>query len=256
MNTQETLDSLIAAWKLMVGRLPNSSIQEADGIASMFGNVPLPFLNLIAVARPTADAAAFHATMGLAKARMATCAHGSMICAAEEWMPADWQNLLSGEGLGYVMNLTGMATENLLPARRPAPALDLRRVTDIATATDLARVNGAAYGMPDEMFDCISNLHLWHEDSFGYVGYADGKAVTAAATFPVAGTVYVALVATLPGEQGKGYADAVMRHAIEQGQKASGFGKVVLHASDMGRPVYEAMGFSNGARVAIVAQPH
>lgn len=222
----------------------------------MFGHVPLPFLNLSAIDQPKTDETSLRSALRRAKARMAGCAHGSMLCLAEEWVPEEWQRTMADEGLGYVMNLTGMATERMLPPRRPFPAMEIRRVTNLATATDLAMVNGAAYGMPDEMFGCICNMHLWHEDSFGFVGYVDGRAVTAAATFPVAGTVYVAFVATVPDQHGKGYADAVMRHAIEQGQKATGFPKIVLHASDMGRPVYEAMGFSNGARVAIVAPPH
>ena len=247
---------MIDAWKLLVGRMPDSTIEHAEGVASMFAHVPLPFLNLSAGDQPATDAAEFQVLLRTGKARMTKCAQASMLCVAEEWVPEGWQEHLAEAGMGYVMNLTGMATERLLPARRPAPAMEIRRVTDVATATDLAGINGAAYGMPDEMFGCISNMHLWHDDSFGFVGYVDGRAVTAAAAFPVAGTVYVAFVATVPDQHGKGYADAVMRHAIEQGQRAMGFSKIALHASDMGRPVYEAMGFASGARVAIVAPPH
>jgi GNAT superfamily N-acetyltransferase len=150
------------------------------------------------------------------------------------------------------MDTTWMAAEQLLPPRRPLPELEFRRAVDVATARDLATINAHAYGMPPELFDCIFNLHLWHEDSYGYVGYAGGRAVTAAATFPVAGTVYVALVATMPEEHGKGYADAVMRHAIEQGQQGMGHSRVTLHASDMGQPVYRAMGFEAGSKVVIL----
>ena len=99
----------------------------------------------------------------------------------------------------------------------------------------------------------MRNLHLWHADSFGYVGYADGKAVTAAAAFPVRGTMYIALVATVPESHGKGYAEAVMRHTIEQARGAMGPSRMTLHASDMGRPVYQAMGFEAGARVMLLA---
>ena len=54
--------------------------------------------------------------------------------------------------------------------------------------------------------------------------------------------MYIALVATLPGEQGKGYAEAVMRHAIEQGQTGMGKRRIVLHPSDMGLPLYSIDG--------------
>ena len=64
-----------------------------------------------------------------------------------------------------------------------------------------------------------------------------------AAAFPVNGTVYIALVATLPEEQGKGYAETVMRQAVAQGQEAMGTKRTTLHASDMGLPVYRRMGY-------------
>jgi GNAT superfamily N-acetyltransferase len=113
-------------------------------------------------------------------------------------------------------------------------------------------INAQAYEMPTELFECICNLHLWHNDSFGYVGYANGRAVSCAATFPAGGTVYVAFVATLPGEHGKGYAEAVMRHAIESGRKAKSCSRITLHASDMGYPLYRSMGFESGARVILL----
>ena len=43
--------------------------------------------------------------------------------------------------------------------------------------------------------------------------------------------MYIALVATEPGEHGKGYAEAVMRHAIKQGQAGIGKRRLVPHAS-------------------------
>ena len=256
MNTQETVTSLIDAWKLMIGRLPGGRIEHDGGLATIFGHVPMPFLNLSAIDRFLVEEAELRAVLQLAKARAASCPYGSILSLAEGWAPANWQQTIADEGLAYVMNLTGMATNRMLPPRRPAPALELRRIADVATATDLALINGHAYGMPQEMVHCICNMDLWRDDSFGYVGYVEGKAVTAAAAFPVAGTVYVALVATLPDLHGKGYAEAVMRHAAEQAQAAMGFERIVLHASDMGRPVYAAMGFEGTTRVAIIGPQH
>jgi len=146
-----------------------------------------------------------------------------------------------------------MAADRLLPPRRALPELAFRRVSDETTARDLAMINAQAYGIPAELFECMCNLHLWHADSYGYVGYADGKALTSAAAFPVAGTMYIAFVATVPEAHGKGYAESVMRHSIEQAGSAMGALRMTLHASDMGRPVYQAMGFEPGARVMLLA---
>ena len=71
---------------------------------------------------------------------------------------------------------------------------------------------------------------------------------------PVEGTVYIALVATMPDSHGKGYGEAVMRQAISAGQQAMGVTRTTLHATDMGRPVYEAMGYVPSARFAVLAR--
>ena len=72
---------------------------------------------------------------------------------------------------------------------------------------------------------------------------------------PINGTVYVALVSTAPQQQGKGYAETVMRHAVAEGQRALGVTRSTLHASLMGHPVYQAMGYSSGPRLILVG-PH
>ena len=81
-----------------------------------------------------------------------------------------------------------------------------------------------------------------------------GEPVTSAAALPVDGTVYIALVATMPDAHGKGYAEAVMRQAIRPGQQAMGVTRTTLHATDMGRPVYQAMGYAPSARFAVLAR--
>ena len=48
------------------------------------------------------------------------------------------------------------AASELLPPRRASPQMELCR-------------DAHAYGMLPELFERICNLHLWHEDSFGYV---------------------------------------------------------------------------------------
>jgi len=221
----------------------------------MFGQVPLPFLNLSVPDRPLKDAADLRGVLAIAKERARTCEHDTLFGLCDVWAPEDWEQVAANEGFAMALNMTGMAAEQLLPPRRALPDLTFRRVLDETTARDLAMINRQAYGMSLSLFECMCNLHLWHEDSFGYVGYAGGRAVTAAATFPVAGTCYVAFVATLPEAHGKGYAEAVMRQAIEQGSQAMGVTRLTLHASDLGQSLYRAMGFESGARLVLLGPP-
>jgi ribosomal protein S18 acetylase RimI-like enzyme len=251
-SNEENVEVCIAAWKLLTERFPGATLKRAEGVASMFANLPLSFLNMSVVDRPTPGAAELREALAVAKERAKACPHGSLIALCDTWAPQEWERVISDEGLALAINTTGMETGRLLPPRRQPPALVYRRVTDDSTARDLAIINALAYAMPTELFDCMANMRLWHADSFGYVGYVGGQAVTAAAAFPVAGTVYIAFVATLPEAHGKGYAEAVMRHTIEQAQPAMGKSRLTLHASDMGLPVYKAMGFEPGARLVML----
>jgi GNAT superfamily N-acetyltransferase len=252
MTPKDSVGILIDAWKVMVGRFPTGEIRQADGVATMFGHVPQQFLNLSTPDRPLADVHELRAALVAAKERAATCKHASFLVLCDGWVPSDWERVAAEEGFTLALNMTGMAAGDLLPPRRGLAGLEFRRIEDEVVARDIALVNARAYGMPLELFECISNLYLWHEDSFGYVGYEGGRAVTSAAVFPVAGTTYVAFMATLPEAHGRGYAEAVMRHAIEQGHQAMGRIRLTLHASDMGKPLYRAMGFEAGAQMAVL----
>jgi predicted N-acetyltransferase YhbS len=61
----------------------------------------------------------------------------------------------------------------------------------------------------------------------------------------VDGHRYVALVATEPGQQRRGFGEATMRQALENAARAHGETPTVLHATDAGRPVYERMGYTS-----------
>ena len=67
-----------------------------------------------------------------------------------------------------MVNLIGMAASERLLPRRASPTLELRRVLDEATARDCA-VMPTLKACCQKLFERICNLHLWHEDSFGYV---------------------------------------------------------------------------------------
>ena len=203
--------------------------------------------------RPLPNAEALRGALDVVKARAKTCEWPSLLALCEPWAPAEWEQVALEEDFAMALNMTGMAADHLLPPRRALPELAFRRVSDETTARDLAMINAQAYGIRPDLFECLCNLYLWLADSFGYVGYAGEKAVTSAAAFPVNGTMYIALVATVPEAHGKGYAEAVMRHAIGQAGRAMGSARMTLHASDMGRPVYQAMGFESGARVMLLA---
>lgn len=251
----DTVQLAADAWKTIVSRLPSSHIDIADGVASCLGNVPLFFLNASVLQRPATSPDDLRALLKIVAERSAG-PHPWGVMVREDWLPQGWEPLIEEAGLAVVMPMTGMETSEILPPRRPLANLDIRRIGNDAMARDLAVLNAHAYHFPVEPFECIANMHLWQPDSYGYVGYADGKPVSCASAFFATGTVYIAMVATLPEAQGKGYAETVVRHTIAEAQVAMGTQVTTLHATDMGLPVYRAIGYKPGPRIIFFGPAH
>jgi GNAT superfamily N-acetyltransferase len=245
--TDEVVQSLIEAWSLMTGRFAGSSALRGAGMTATMSHTVCPFFNMIIQDQPLRDAAAFGAAIEAARGHAADCAHGSMVATCSEWNPAEGQAIAEAKGMAAGMTITGMAADALLPPRRAEPALTFRFVDDAATGGNLGSVNALAYGMDPALFAPMADMALWQRQSFGVVGYDGETAVTAAAAFATPAMIYIAMVASLPGTHGRGYAEAAMRRAIAAAEAAAGPKRLWLHASEMGRPLYTAMGFATGA---------
>jgi GNAT superfamily N-acetyltransferase len=107
----------------------------------------------------------------------------------------------------------------------------------------LIAINSRAYGMDlAASGDIVGRSSFW-KSQFPVVGMKEGTPVSCAAVTMVDGHRYVALVATDPGHQRRGYAEAAMRAALEASAARHGDRPTVLHATEAGRPVYERMGY-------------
>ena len=254
-DRNESNELLIGAWSRFSENFPTGTVERRDGVAMTLANVLLPFLNICHLERAPGNGDELRDQLRVGVDAGQTGGNPWMFSVCADWLPEGWEQVAEEEGLEVSMSLTGMAADALLPPRRPLPELEIRRVDDEKTARDIAELNAHAYEMPLEMVECMCNMYLWGDDAFGYVGYVDGDPVSCSATFPVAGTVYVALVATHPDHQRKGYAEAVMRRSIEEGQNALGLTRTTLHASEAGRPLYEAMGYDVGPRFYLLTEP-
>jgi predicted GNAT family acetyltransferase len=90
--------------------------------------------------------------------------------------------------------------------------------------------------------DVFASRAFW-QAHFPVLGLVDGQPASSAVVMMADGYRYVALVATAPAQQRRGYADAAMRRALELSARVHGEQPTFLHATDAGRPVYERMGY-------------
>ncbi len=174
-----------------------------------------------------------------------------MLLMCPEWLPDNTEEIVKDEALEFSMSMWGMATDKLAPPRRDPANLQMRVALEEATGSDIGTINADAYEMPPELFSVTGNMYRWSGENFGIVGYDHGKAVSSALTYPLDDEIYVAMVATRRGLHGGGYAETVMRRAIEEAQKKCGDGRLWLHATEAGRPLYTSMGFTLGSEMRL-----
>jgi len=233
------------AWRLMCAGAPKSVFEASEGIQYLFSGLPVSFFNLALL-----TGSGLSAEMLSARGREA-CAWAAarsvpwmLVVTHERLQPGvDAAAALDPCGLMAVMPLTGMRAR-AVAAAATVPGLQLTVPQDDSGCAAIVDVNGLAYQMDLEASKAVIGSRTFWKDHFPVLGVADGKAISCATVMMVDGHRYVALVATDPGQQRRGFADATMRRALENAATTHGDTPTVLHASDAGRPVYERMGYA------------
>lgn len=148
---------------------------------------------------------------------------------------------------GHGWQLGGHPPLHLLPAGATAPPAPAElEIREVATRADLETFEETAIiGFPFTNFLPYRPGNLFDERVLPdkrmrrWIGSVAGRAVSISACFLAAGINTIALVGTVPEARGKGYGAALTWRAAlaEPGLPA------MLLSSDMGRPVYDRMGF-------------
>ena len=241
-----SIDQLVGAWRLLCGRGPRHLLASGDGLEYAFSGLPVPFFNLAAV---TAHDMAAEALAARGRAACAWAADTGVpwmfVVTHERLAPGvDATATLDACGLAPLLGMTAMEARALSPRAGIPAGLDLSVPQDDAACAAIADINSLAYGMDLSAAQLLLADRGFWTDHSPVVGHAGGRPVSTASVLRVDGVHYVALVATDPGQQRRGYADAAMRRALELSAAAHGDGLALLHATDAGRPVYERMGFT------------
>jgi ribosomal protein S18 acetylase RimI-like enzyme len=169
---------------------------------------------------------------------------------------------LRGSGLPFILHVRsdlpdaarsveplGLAADGLLPCfaispgpTPPAPPdLELRRVGP-SEWDDFLATTAAGFGMPLPMVDALyAPAMLDMPGVRAFLGYADGWPVATSVSVRTGSTLGIYSIATVPEARGRGHGTAATWHLMRDADP--GWQVAVLQASDMGRPIYERMGF-------------
>ena len=120
---------------------------------------------------------------------------------------------------------------------------DIRRVDTPAGIEDHLQVAIVGFEMPEAIARAIVPLSFLGRPGFAvYVGYTDGVPVSSGLGIRSGDTIGVYNIATIPAYRRRGYG-AAMTSRIAADGVAAGCDVAILQASEMGRAVYEALGY-------------
>jgi GNAT superfamily N-acetyltransferase len=232
-------------WRIFCRACPDRRMVADDGLDMVFSGLPIAFFNVVIVtgddvSRPQLEASCRRAGDWAA----ATGLPWLFVVTHEALSPGtDATEILDGCNLTPVLPLTGMRTEDVTPPAGVVTGLDLSCARDRPACEAVFDINAAAYAATlDACKPIFGEPSFWHDHVLS-LGRIDGRFVASTAVLMVDGYRYVAMVATLPDFQRRGYAEAVMRHALDNASARFGSQPTVLHATQAGRPIYERMGY-------------
>jgi ribosomal protein S18 acetylase RimI-like enzyme len=175
----------------------------------------------------------------------------------EHWLGARTSRRLhramKDAGLDLLVESPGMEIEDFSEfPQRPLPLLDCRRVSDDETRAAFRRIVEVCFQIPHDVARIIyDDPTRWEFPLEVWLGYAGGEAIASTAIMQSNVTIGIYSVATLPAYRARGYAEALMRHAVQDARDRGGAGPIVLQSSPMGAELYRKLGFTRTTRFFI-----
>lgn len=155
-------------------------------------------------------------------------------------------------GLKLASELPAMGAEVLAPPSRVLPRLEIRKVCDRASSRAFCEIGAACFNVPLAWFEEVFDDRMHERGQFvPWLGFSNGEPVVTAATVLSADAVGVYNVGTLPEHRGRGIAEAIVRHAVEQATLDSGIVRTVLQSTSFGYDLYRRMGYRTASQILV-----
>jgi GNAT superfamily N-acetyltransferase len=233
------------AWRVMCAGGPAHTAAVDDGIEYIFSGLPISFFNVALLTGRGVPGGALQDHAENACAWVADKPVPWLFVVTHEALTegVDATAILDGCGLAPVMPLTGMRADQVGPVTQGPDGLRLTVPDSEAGCSQVLDMNSLAYGMDLDAGKAVLGQPSFWTGHVPAVGMVGSMPASAAAVLMVDGYRYVAMVATDPAQQRRGYAEATMRHALDVAATRHGALPTFLHATDAGRPIYQRMGY-------------
>ena len=222
----------------------SATVMRAGGVVTVLTGLPMDWFNQVLIEREEATPAGVLA--GVAQAREPG---DHFVVRLREGIDDRFIPTLTQAGLaptGEETSMPGMVAfpiDNDAIAERAAPELEIRQVTDVAGIDAHRHAMTAGFGSaPAIALGTACPDLLERRECVVYVGYADGDPVVSGLGWRTGRTLGVYSIATIESARRRGYGAAMTARVVADGVVA-GCDVAALQASEMGRPIYERMGF-------------
>ena len=232
------------AWR-SIGRLSGGGeVREFDGVTIVATGPRIEWANIAFITRQLADPlASIAAIQAFFDSRGAP-----FIVRLREGVDPATEAALIASGIAYSDTVPGMFLANARELVAPqVPGLSVERVTGPAQMGEWLHVVSESFGLPRDAADTFFGPRYFHEPGIeNYLGSAEGTAVATSTLLVSHGISGVHNVGTLASHRRRGIGEALTAHAVRRGVEL-GCPSASLQASEMGRPIYERMGFKVAA---------
>jgi ribosomal protein S18 acetylase RimI-like enzyme len=230
---------MFEAFRVMAGAVPGGELIERGGILIAASGLQAAMFNVAFVRRPLQQPKAeLEAAAAYFEGRRL-----DFVVRVRNGVDPATEKAAVELGMAFTAAVPGMILENPQKRLKQSKDIEIRLANDAETLEDFAKVVAVGFGASLEMTRALAaSGTLGLPDQEFYVGYVDGRCMatsTLALSHRVAG---VYNVATLPEGRRRGFGEAMTAHSVRRGA-AGGALIASLQASEMGRPIYERMGF-------------
>lgn len=233
-----------------------AQVTRGGGVVTILTGLPFDWFNQVLVEGAAAQSADILAGVALARER-----RHQFVVRLREGVDDRFISTLAEAGLvpaGQATSTPGMVAfpiDHRVIESQGASDLEIRRVTDTAGIDAHRQVVTAGFGSDPAVAlgtACVEILD--RPECVAYVGYADHRPVVSGLGWRTGRTVGVYSIATLEPARRRGYGAAMTACVVTDGVVA-GCDVAALQASEMGRPIYERLGFRTVVRYAAYIDP-
>ena len=234
----------------------STTLMRADGVLTVLTGLPMDWFNQVLI--EGADATPAGVLAGVAQARERG---GHFVVRLREDIDDRFIPTLSQAGLATPWEEASMPGMVAFPIDRDAiavhaaPELEICQVTDAAGIDAHRQAMTAGFGSdPAVALGTACPDLLERRECVVYVGYADGDPVVTGLGWRTGLTIGVYSIATIESARRRGYGAAMTARVVADGVVA-GCDVAALQASEMGRPIYERLGFRSVVTYAAYVDP-